>query len=79
MRQPNGKFRYNCSIIDLYDWSAIASVNGDYINTQLAIDTLTQALEKEKYPSVVLHSDQGYNMLPGSLLISVKTIMSLKV
>lgn len=59
MRQANGKFRYNCSIIDLYDRVAIASVNGDYINTQLAIDTLTQALEKEKYPSVILHSDQG--------------------
>ena len=59
MRRPNGKFRYNCSITDLYDRVAIASVNGDYINTQLAIDTLTQALEKEKYPSVILHSDQG--------------------
>ena len=29
------------------------------LNTQLAIDTLNQALEKEKYPSVILHSDQG--------------------
>ena len=26
MRQPNGKFRYNCSIIDLYDRSAVSSV-----------------------------------------------------
>ena len=26
MRQPNGKFRYNCSIIDLYDRSAVASL-----------------------------------------------------
>ena len=59
MRWLNGKFRYNCSITDLYDRVAIASVNGDYINPQLSIDTLTQALEKEKYPSVILHSDQG--------------------
>lgn len=59
MRQPNGKFRYNCSIIDLFDRSAIASVNGDYINTQLAIDTLQKALDQEKHPSVILHSDQG--------------------
>ena len=59
MRRLNGKFRYKCSITDLYDRVAIASVNGNYINTQLAIDTLTQALEKEKYPSVILHSDQG--------------------
>ena len=59
MRQPNGKFRYNCSIIDLYDRLAIASLNSDYINTDLAIDTLKTALKKEKHPKVILHSDQG--------------------
>ena len=59
MRQPNGKFRYNCSIIDLYDRSAVASLNSDYINTDLAISTLKTALEKENYPKVILHSDQG--------------------
>ncbi len=59
MRQPNGKFRYNCSIIDLYDRSAVASVNSNYINTELAIDTLKKALEQEHYPQVILHSDQG--------------------
>ena len=60
MRQPNGKFRYNCTIMDLFDRSAIASVNSDYINTELAIETLTEALKKEK-PSngILLHSDQG--------------------
>ena len=47
-RQPNGKFRYNCTIMDLFDRSAIASVNSDYINTELAIETLTEALKKEK-------------------------------
>ena len=60
MRQPNGKFRYNCSIIDLYDRSVVASVNSDYISTDLAMETLTQALEKETYPNnLILHSDQG--------------------
>lgn len=59
MRQPNGKFRYNCSIIDLFDRSAIASTNGDYINSQLAIDTLQKALDQEKHPHIILHSDQG--------------------
>ena len=29
MRQPNGKFRYNCSIIDLFDRSAVASLNSN--------------------------------------------------
>ncbi len=47
MRQPNGKFRYNCSIIDLYDRSAVASLNSDYINTDLAINTLKTALERK--------------------------------
>lgn len=47
MRQSNGKFRYNCSIIDLYDRSAVASLNSDYINTDLAIDTLKTALKKK--------------------------------
>ena len=59
MRDPKGKFRYNCTIIDLYDRSAVASLNGSYINTQLAIDTLELALSKEGYPHVILHSDQG--------------------
>lgn len=58
MRQSNGKFRYNCSIIDLYDRSAVASLNSDYINTDLAISTLKTALKKENYPKVILHSDQ---------------------
>ena len=59
MRQPNGKFRYNCSIIDLFDRSAVASLNSDYINTDLAVNTLKIALKKENYPKVILHSDQG--------------------
>lgn len=45
MRQPNGRFRYNCSIIDLFDRSVVASVNDDNINTELAIKTLSKALE----------------------------------
>ena len=59
MRQPNGKFRYNCSIIDLFDRSAVALLNSDYINTDLAVNTLKIALKKENYPKVILHSDQG--------------------
>ena len=48
------------AIIDLYDRSAIASVNSDFINSDLAIKTLTKALEQEKYPkNLILHSDQG--------------------
>ena len=39
--------------------SAVASLNSDYINTDLAINTLKAALKKENYPKVILHSDQG--------------------
>lgn len=60
MRQPDGKFRYNCTIIDLYDRAVMASVNSSYINTELAIATLQKALEQEHYPKGnILHSDQG--------------------
>ena len=45
MRRPDGRFRYNCTIIDLYDRSVIASRNSDYINTDLAIETLSEALK----------------------------------
>jgi putative transposase len=43
----------------LYDRSAVASLNSDYINNDLAISTLKTALEKENYPKVILHSYQG--------------------
>ena len=60
MRALDGRFRYNCTIIDLYDRSVVASLNSKYINTRLAIDTLTEALRKEGSPKgLILHSDQG--------------------
>ena len=60
MRQPNGRFRYNCSIIDLFDRAIVASVNAGYINTELAIETLSKALAQENNPKgLILHSDQG--------------------
>ena len=38
---------------------AVASLNSDCINTDLAINTLKTAFKKEKHPKVILHSDQG--------------------
>lgn len=57
----DGAKRYNCNIIDLYDRSAVASVNGRRIDTGLAEERLKKALEKNPSAagSVVLHSDQG--------------------
>ena len=52
--------RYNCSILDLYDRSIVASVNGESINTKLAKETLEKALKSEKpKEGLILRSDQG--------------------
>lgn len=56
----DGKTRYNCSIIDLYDRSAVATLNSKRMDAELAINTLKTALERNGYPKdLLLHSDQG--------------------
>jgi transposase InsO family protein len=57
----NGSLRYNCTIIDLYDRSVIASETGKWITSDLAIRTLEKALhsQKKKPRNLILHSDQG--------------------
>lgn len=60
IRLSNGKMCYNCTIIDLYDRCAVASLASSYINTELAIDTLKRAIKNEKPDfGLILHSDQG--------------------
>ena len=57
----NGDVRYNCTIIDLYDRSVVASITDRHITSILAIRTLQKALDSQ-HPaegSVILHSDQG--------------------
>ncbi len=74
MRQPNGKFRYNCTILDLYDRSVVASVNDDFINTELALKALKGALKQEKYPKdLILHSDQGQQFASWDFVIFCKS------
>ena len=56
----NGVIRYNCTIIDLYDRSVIASLNGDHITAELAIETVKIAIKRHKPgKGLILHSDQG--------------------
>ena len=57
----NGETRYNCSIVDLYDRSVIASVTERQITSGLAIRTLKKALESQPQikEELILHSDQG--------------------
>jgi len=44
----------------LYDRSVIASVNGDHITTELAIEALKLAIQRHKPgQGLILHSDQG--------------------
>ena len=56
----DGTMHYNCTIIDLYDRSVVATLNGASITANLAIRTLQKAVKQHK-PSkgLILHSDQG--------------------
>lgn len=50
--------RYNCTIIDLYGRSVVASVNGSKINIKLAIATVEKAISRcGGIKEIVLHSD----------------------
>lgn len=56
----DGTMHYNCTIIDLYDRSAVATLNGASITANLAIRTLKKALAWHKPDKgLILHSDQG--------------------
>ena len=56
----DGKKRYNCTVIDLYDRAVVASVNGNRINAELAVAALSKALEKcPETTGVIIHSDRG--------------------
>ena len=57
----DGRQRYNCSIIDLYDRSVVASINGKEITSDLAIRTVKRALNSQPAinQQLILHSDQG--------------------
>ena len=58
----NGSMRYNCTIIDLYDRSVIASVSGRNITAELAVQTLSKAITQHPWVlknGVILHSDRG--------------------
>ena len=52
----DGRKRYNCSIIDLYDRSVVATLNSSHIDAELAVQTLKAALERTNYPkNLMLH------------------------
>ncbi len=55
----SGEVRYNCSILDLYDRSIVASITDRAITSDLAIRTLQKALTSQKITKgeLMLHSD----------------------
>jgi len=56
----DGKVRYNCTIIDLYDRSVIVTVNGNNITTELVMRALLIAMKRHKPArGLIFHSDQG--------------------
>ena len=56
-----GKRLYLSTIIDLYDRHVISYKISRFNNTKLVIDTLNEAISKEKDVSgLILHSDQGF-------------------
>ena len=53
--------RYNCTILDLYDRSVVASITDSHITRDLAVRTLQKALDSQPAlkGELTLHSDQG--------------------
>ena len=60
----NGQVRYNCTIIDLYDRSVVASENGKFTTSDLAIRTLDKAIHTVHCDTsnLIIHSDQGVQL-----------------
>ena len=61
LKLTDGSFRYNCSILDLYDRSVVSSITAREMTSELAIKALEKALRKVKKirNKIILHSDQG--------------------
>ena len=56
----DGRKRYNCSMIDLFDRSVVATLNNSHIDSELAVQTRKIALERNHHPkNLLLHSDHG--------------------
>ena len=57
----NGDKRYNCSIIELYDCSIVASITSKHTTADLAKETLQKAIDSQPRINarrLMLHSDQ---------------------
>ena len=70
----DGAKRYNCSIIDLYDKSVLATLNSKRIDAELAIQTLQIALDRHSVrEGIILHSDYAEEKtMPKNLAMSCR-------
>lgn len=62
LKKEDGTHRYNITILDLYDRSPIASINGERITKELAIkalDLTIKQVNRKTRRSLILHTDQG--------------------
>lgn len=60
LHTKSNKMYYNCSVLDIYDRSIVASITGKNINSELAIKAVRTALSQaKKSKKIMLHSDQG--------------------
>ena len=59
IRKSDGKLRYNCTILDLFNREVVSSVTDTRITSELAIRTLKKALRLRRSVELILHSDQG--------------------
>ena len=78
----DGSMRYNCTIIDLFDRSVVASVTGKNITSQLAAETHGIALNNQPrlaVKGITCIVTKAHNLLQKSLRNSVKQTALLKV
>lgn len=61
IKLTNGLFRYDCSIIDLHERCAVATLTGKWLTSELAIETLKKAIASHDVDTqkLIFHSDQG--------------------
>ena len=69
MTLTNGTMRYNCSIIDLYDRSVVASENSPFITSSLAVRTLEKRCRVQRLSHKTWFSTRikEVSLLPQSL------------
>lgn len=70
----DGSVRYNCTILDLFDRSVVASLTGRKITSSFAIRTLQKALINHSISKkgLILHSNQGSQFTSKEFVIYCK-------